>query len=120
MNTATQTSSWSFWSAAFRDKAAANPQRVSPARAKGPSPASFRRREGPHILLPGGISAGSTRHPRRFSSVSGRFAVTAPTVGHVSISGQSPQVATPFSSAHRRMPQRFSQNTVFAPAARQP
>ena len=44
----------------------------------------------------------------------------APTLGHVSFSGQSPQVSNPLAMAHFRISHNVLQNTVLAPSRRQP
>lgn len=62
----------------------------------------------------------SVYYPFKFSNAAGLFEIIAPTVGQISNSGQPPQVETPFSKAHFRISHRCSQNTVFAPFARQP
>lgn len=56
----------------------------------------------------------------RFSKAAGLFSKISATMGQLSKSEQSPQVATPFSNAQRRIPHILSQNTVFIPSARHP
>lgn len=59
-------------------------------------------------------------YPFKLSKASGLFERTIPTIPHVSMSGHSPHAATPFFSAHWRIPQSWSQNTVLTPSTRQP
>ena len=58
--------------------------------------------------------------PSKFFKADGLFSRIAPTVGRLSKSKQPPQVATPFFSAHWRIPHILSQNTVLTPSTRHP
>ena len=59
-------------------------------------------------------------YPFRFFKAAGLLAMIGSIVKHVSISGHSQQVATPFFNAHFRISHICSQKTVLTPPARQP